>query len=187
MYLVVLHGLPGVGKLTVGRYLQGLTGYRLFHNHLVVDLVESLFDFGSSEFVSYRELLWLKSFDRASRAGLRGVIFTFAAERTVSGHFISDMASSCANRGDEPLFVELRCRVEELERRVRSPDRQRYGKMVSVEKLRQLREESAVFDMPQSWIGEHPRLRVDTTELSPQHAAEQIHSHLTSGRQRSET
>jgi shikimate kinase len=31
MKLIVLHGPPGVGKLTVGRELAGLTGYALFH------------------------------------------------------------------------------------------------------------------------------------------------------------
>ena len=37
MKLVVLHGPPAVGKLTVARELARLTGWRLFHNHLVVD------------------------------------------------------------------------------------------------------------------------------------------------------
>ena len=45
MWLVFLHGPPGSGKLTVGRELQSITGFRLFHNHLVVDLLESLFEF----------------------------------------------------------------------------------------------------------------------------------------------
>ncbi|MBD0327065.1 MAG: AAA family ATPase, partial [Pyrinomonadaceae bacterium] len=47
MKLIFLHGLPGVGKLTVARELAKLTGFKVFHNHLAVDLVESLFEFGS--------------------------------------------------------------------------------------------------------------------------------------------
>jgi tRNA uridine 5-carbamoylmethylation protein Kti12 len=47
MKLVFLHGAPAVGKLTVARELSALTGFRLFHNHLTVDLATSLFTFGS--------------------------------------------------------------------------------------------------------------------------------------------
>ena len=47
MKLIFLHGLPGVGKLTVARQLAALTGFKLFHNHLTVDLVTSVFEFGS--------------------------------------------------------------------------------------------------------------------------------------------
>ncbi len=46
--LVFIHGPAAVGKLTVARELAELTGLALFHNHLVVDLVTSLFEFGSN-------------------------------------------------------------------------------------------------------------------------------------------
>ena len=43
--LVFLHGLPGVGKLTVARELAQLTGYKLFHTTTsAVDLVGSVFE-----------------------------------------------------------------------------------------------------------------------------------------------
>jgi tRNA uridine 5-carbamoylmethylation protein Kti12 len=54
MQLIFLHGLPGVGKLTVARELAKLTGFNVFHNHLAVDLVESIFAFGSQPFVELR-------------------------------------------------------------------------------------------------------------------------------------
>ena len=42
MRVVVLSGLPGVGKLTVAKEMARLWGYRVFHNHLVFDAVEAL-------------------------------------------------------------------------------------------------------------------------------------------------
>src|SRR5215208_513243 len=90
MKLIFLHGLPGVGKLTVARELAKLTGYKVFHNHLAVDLVESLFEFGSRPFVELREEIWHTVFARAVSANLDGLIFTFAFDRTVRGGFIED-------------------------------------------------------------------------------------------------
>ena len=43
MRLVFIYGPPGVGKLTVATALATLTGYRLCHNHLTVNLVTALF------------------------------------------------------------------------------------------------------------------------------------------------
>ena len=50
MTLVVLFGPPAVGKMTVGLELQQLTGLRLFHNHMTVDLVLQFFPFGEPPF-----------------------------------------------------------------------------------------------------------------------------------------
>ena len=65
MRLVFLHGAPAVGKLTVARELAALTGFRLFHNHLTVDLASSLFSFGSEPFILLREKIWLAAFAEA--------------------------------------------------------------------------------------------------------------------------
>ena len=55
MNLIFMYGPPGVGKLTVARELSQLTGYKLFHNHLVVNLVYAVFDFKTKPFVELRE------------------------------------------------------------------------------------------------------------------------------------
>ena len=39
MKLIFIYGLPATGKLTVAVELAAMTGYKLFHNHLVVDLL----------------------------------------------------------------------------------------------------------------------------------------------------
>ena len=89
MKLVFIHGAPAVGKLTVARELAALTGFRLFHNHLTVDLVSSLFPFGSEPFVVLREKIWLAAFAEAVRNNV-SLIFTFNPERTVRESFIQD-------------------------------------------------------------------------------------------------
>ena len=51
MRLVYLYGPPAVGKLTVARELSALTGFKLMHNHLTVNLVKSLFPFNSDPYL----------------------------------------------------------------------------------------------------------------------------------------
>lgn len=170
MKLIFIHGLPGVGKLTVARELAKLTGFRIFHNHLAVDLVESVFEFGSLPFVELRERVWIEVFSRAVAANLNGLIFTFAFDRTVRGSFIENTREVIESSGGEVLFIELRCSTEELERRIEHPSRQRFGKLSSVGRFRELKEAGAFVDpgIPTE------RLVVDTTELSASDAANLI-------------
>jgi adenylate kinase len=172
--LVFLHGLPGVGKLTVARELAKFTGFRIFHNHLAVDLAEAVFEFGSLPFVELREKIWLEVFARAVSANLDGLIFTFAFDRTVRRSFIENMQEVIESSGGEVLFVELRCSTEELKRRIEDASRQRFGKLNSVQRFRELKEAGAFVDpgMPTE------RLVVDTTELSAFEAASLIVSKL---------
>ena len=174
MKLIFLHGLPGVGKLTVARELSKLTGFKVFHNHLTVDLVVSVFEFGSQPFVELREKVWLAVFSQAVAAELGGLIFTFAFDRTVRSSFIENMRGVVEAAGDEVLFVELSCSVEELERRIEQPSRKGFGKLNSVGRFRELKEAGAFVDpgIPAD------RLVVDTTELSASDAARQIVSML---------
>ena len=170
MKLIFLHGLPGVGKLTVARELSELTGLRIFHNHLAVDLVQSVFEFGSPPFVELREKIWLEVFSRAVAAKLNGLIFTFAFDRTVRASFIEKTLKVIESGGGEVFFVELRCSPEEMERRIEHSSRQRFGKLNSVERFRELKEDGAFVDpgIPKD------HLVVDTTELSAPDAANLI-------------
>jgi AAA domain len=174
MKLIFLHGLPGVGKLTVARELAKLTGFNVFHNHLAVDLVESIFAFGSQPFVELREKIWLEVFSQAVAAQLAGLIFTFAFDRTVRHRFIGEVRKVVESNGGEVLFVELTCAGEELEKRITHPARQRFGKLNSVKRFHELSASGAFIDpgIPAN------RLVVDTTKLSASDAADLIVSRL---------
>ena len=177
MKFIFLHGLPGVGKLTVARELAKLTGFRIFHNHLAVDLVLSVFEFGSRPFVELREKIWLAVFSQAAGAGLNGLIFTFAYDRTVQSSFVQATKKIIESSGGVVLFVELTCSAEELERRIENPSRQRFGKLSSVVQFRELKDAGAFVDpgIPEE------RVRVDITELSATDAAQRIVSELGLG------
>lgn len=174
MWLVFLYGPPGAGKLTVGRELQSITGFRLFHNHLAVDLLESVFEFGSAPFVELREELWLSVFREAARGDL-SLIFTFAPERTVSEGFPEAAESVVRAEGGRVLFASLRCPEPELERRLEEPSRSLFGKLDSVERYRELRDEGAFAYPPL-----RADLELDTGTLAPGEAARQLSATLLS-------
>ncbi|MBC7929739.1 MAG: AAA family ATPase [Rubrivivax sp.] len=174
MKLIFLHGLPGVGKLTVARGVAELTGFKVFHNHLAVDLVQSLFEFGSPPFVELRETIWLAAFSQAVEAELDGLIFTFAHDRTVREGFIGSVRKVVEATGGEVLFVELKCSPEELEARLAHPSRRSFGKLASVEQFRELSEAGA-FACPDALAD---RLVLDTTGVSAPDAARLIVNEL---------
>jgi hypothetical protein len=174
MDLIVLYGPPAVGKLTVGRELSTLTGYPLFHNHLVVDAVTAVFPFGTVEFRELREQLWLAVMGRAAAEGVPGLIFTFAPDRTVSDGFIPTLTSLVAKERGRTIFVELTCAEPEAERRVQNPSRGEFGKLRSLALYRNARD-SGAFVYP-AMPGAGPA--IDTGMLSPLEAATEVAARL---------
>lgn len=169
MKLVFLYGPVASGKLTVARALATATGLPVFHNHLVVDAVAAVFPFGSPAFVRLREQFWLSTFREAAADG-RSLIFTFAPEPTVAADFPERVRSTVAATGGEVDFVRLAVPDADQERRLVNADRAAFGKMRSVDLLRQLRAELKACEdrMPP------PALTIDTRALAPEEAARRV-------------
>jgi hypothetical protein len=170
MRLVFLFGLPGSGKLTVAKELSALTGWKLFHNHLTVDLLLAVFPFGSKEFIELREQIWLSVFAAAAASEMPGLIFTFNPENTVRQSFIEQTLSLISKHGTRVEFVEMLCEESALENRLDTPERRAYKKMLSVTDYRELRNRN-VFAFP---VMPAPQMRVHTTEQPPRETAVQI-------------
>lgn len=168
MKLIFLYGPAAAGKLTVGRALQQMTGFRLFHNHLVVDTLLSVFQFGTPSFVRLREQIWLSVFEAAARDGI-SLIFTFAPENTVNSEFIESAIATVQKAGGEVCFVELTCPLEVLEHRMEDPSRAQFLKLRSVEVFRELRRTGADHFPPIP-----AELSIDTSAVDPAEAARRI-------------
>ncbi len=174
MKLVFIYGPPASGKLTVARELAALTGYKLFHNHLVVDTLGAVFEFGSAPFVELRERIWIDVMTAASAAGIDGLIFTFAPERTVRDGFVDALRCAVAEAGGELVFVRLECGDTEIERRLDDPSRRGGAKLRSIDVYRELKAAGA-FDAPQM---PDPAIAIDTEDAPAAAAAARIAAFL---------
>jgi hypothetical protein len=175
--LLFLHGPPGVGKLTVALELEKLTGHRVFHNHLTVDLVGSVFSFGTDPFIQLREEIWLATFRLAAQTKT-SLIFTFAPEQTVSPDFVEKTITTIESNGGSVIFVELVCSEEILLRRLDEPTRARFAKLNSA-KYQELKADGA-FDYPRI----RSSLTLDTSSTPPDETAQLIADYLSTIRPR---
>jgi len=75
--LVCLIGPPAVGKTTVGQALCQLTGFSLFHGHLVADALSPFFPFGTPSFGRLGQT-WRRTFFEEARRAELSVVTTVA-------------------------------------------------------------------------------------------------------------
>ena len=170
MKILFIYGRPAVGKLTVARALAARTGGRLFHNHLTVNLVLSVFDFGTPAFIELRAKIWMDVFRRALSERVPLLIFTFNPESTVTQAFIDELFIDVSAAGGEIMPVELTASEKAIETRLGSESRRMERKTLSAEIYRDL-SAKGVFDTPRIL---NPRLSLDTELLSPAESAERI-------------
>ncbi|WP_443970171.1 shikimate kinase [Sphingobium sp. CR28] len=173
MTLIFLYGHAASGKLTVGRALAAQTGFPLFHNHLVVDAVASVFPFGSPQFAKLRERWWLEMIEAAAR-GDQSLIFTFAPEASVAADFPQRAKAVVEAAGGDVLFVKLIVGVQEQLRRIDNADRAQFGKLRDPALLQALRPqfEACLAAMPD------PAVTIDTRAVTPDDAAALIVAQL---------
>ncbi|MGI9106089.1 MAG: AAA family ATPase [Pyrinomonadaceae bacterium] len=119
MNFIVIFGPPAVGKMTVGYELAKLTGWRLFHNHMTIDLVLNFFEFGQPQFHRLVSDFRRRIFEETAASELPGLIFTFvwALDQDSDKTFIERSCDIFRERGAGIYFVELEAeRAERLRR-----------------------------------------------------------------------
>lgn len=171
--LVYLYGPPAVGKLTVARRLQERTEFRLFHNHLTVDALVSVFDFGSPPFTEVLHRVRLDVFSTAARTGV-DVLFTnnsaWAVDdgRAKFAAFAETVRRTVEDGGGVVHYVRLVAPPNVLLQRVANESRRQHGKLLDAARLEQIldtHDERSLHD---------DDLVIDTATLEPDAAAAEI-------------
>ncbi|MBI3619001.1 AAA family ATPase [Candidatus Peregrinibacteria bacterium] len=174
MKLVFLYGPPAVGKLTVAKELSKLTGFKIFHNHLTVDLIETFFEWGSTMFDLFITKYRLELLEAAAEHSKRGLIFTYVfADSRYDHSFVESVVKKIEKHGGSVYFVQLVCDRTILRSRVKDSSRKQYGKIKTVRALDDLMNKSDLF----SAIAHRKSFLIDTSKLSAKKVARQIRQH----------
>ncbi len=170
MKLIVIYGPPASGKYTVAHALAEKTGYKLFHNHLTIDLLKSVFTFGTPEFFRLSQNMRLDIFEEAAKQNIPGIIFTYVYEKDTDDHFIHDLLERVTKHGGDVQFIQLFCEKETLLRRVKEESRKQFQKVKSEEGLLKALESG---DMV-STIPFGNTTKIDNTNLSVEETLQKV-------------
>ena len=167
MKLIIIHGPPAAGKLTVGTEIARRTGYKLFHNHISIDCVKSVFEFGTPGFWRAVATVRFEIIAEAARENI-DLIHTFCYEFGADDEHFEKLISSAEDNGGEVHLVLLRCDDSERKNRIANESRVKIGKLT----------DPGRFDRPPIELSTplpgRTTLIIDTTNTPAEAAAEKI-------------
>jgi hypothetical protein len=180
MKFIIIFGPPAVGKMTVGQELAKLTGLKLFHNHMSIELVLPFFNFGEPQFNRLVSEFRRRIFEEVASSDLPGLIFTFvwALDLGSDKRFIDETCAIFRAKGAEIYFVELQAELSERLNRNQSEFRlaQKPSKR-DVEKSREVllkHVEEYRFNTNGDFFYQENYLKLENTNLSALEAAQRI-------------
>ena len=172
MKLIFIYGSPAVGKFTVANELVKQTDFKLFHNHLSIDCVKPIFEFGSPPFERLIVLIRREMIAEAAKMNVN-LIFTFCYAKDYDDQTVKGLIEAVEQNGGEVCFVFLKAEKAELEKRVIDKTRQEMRKIHTVSSLHSYFAQYELFTP----VPHKESLIIDNTNLSPEVAAKQIIEH----------
>lgn len=109
MKLVIIFGPAAVGKMTVGKALAEMTDMKLFHNHMSIEAIRPIFDFGTPQFNRLVGMIRFETFKEVAKSDLEGLIFTFvwALDLAEEDEYVDRIVNIFEAENAEVFYVEL--------------------------------------------------------------------------------
>lgn len=185
MRLIVIFGPPAVGKMTVGREVVARSGFRLLHNHAVLEPLLELFEYGTPPFNRLLPEFRNRLVEEAAAAEVDLVLtYVWGLELEEDAVFLANQLAIYRDAGGAvflvELFADLQTRLERngtdlrlLEKRSK---RNRDWSDQNVRELEQYVMNTADGERTPAHevLDQYPHLRVDNSELGPDEVAELI-------------
>lgn len=178
MKLIIIHGPPAAGKLTVANEIAKLTGFKVFHNHLSIDFIKPVFEFGTPKFWDLIGRLRYEVIAEAAREGI-SLTHTFCYEFVADDAHFRKLIAAAEDNGGEVHLVLLVCNDDERKRRIVDESRVKIGKLTDPDSIdRPGKNINLTTPLPG-----RETLIIDTTATPPDIAAETIVMHYGLERQ----
>lgn len=136
MKLILIHGAPATGKMTVARKLADITEFPLVDNHIAIDLARNIFGFVSPGFWDLVHDVRVATLRAAARAHVPILITTAAYSYPEDIALLEDYERVVSEFNGTVSYVHLYCSKKMLMNRVTAPDRIERGKLSTREGLK---------------------------------------------------
>ncbi len=183
--LVIILGPHAVGKMTVGQELAKITGLRLLHNHMSIELTRKLFDYTEKEWGILNETIRQTVFELFAKGDFHGLIFTYMCAFDMQSEFdyLLNVIELFKANGASCYVVELCADFEE--RLIRNKSENRLLHKESKRNLEcseaEMRNTSEKYRL-NSYDGEslpfENYLKIDNTALTAEEVARMIQTHF---------
>lgn len=120
---ILIIGPQAVGKMTVGQELAKLTGYKLFHNHMTIEMIRLLFDYNREAYRRMNQLIRYEVFKEFSKSNEKGIIFTGCFDFEKDFEKEKAETEKWMHLFEESYVVELEASLEERLRRNKTANR----------------------------------------------------------------
>lgn len=179
--LVIITGPHAVGKMTVGQELAKITGLRLFHNHMSIELSLKLFDFGTPGFRELNETIRRTVFEQFAAGDLPGLIFTYMMDFDEPEEFkyLNEIIELFSSHGADCHVVELCADFDERIARNRSENRLAHKESKrnvewSEAEMRHTQATHRLNSREGEILPVESYIKIDNTNLSPAETAQMI-------------
>ena len=174
MKVVLLHGAPASGKLTVAKILASQHGFKLFHNHLAVDLSLSIYnEFDEKDFHEFTDHIRRTALSKANELGVTYLVMTWVVCSKMHKQVVQDYLEFFKEENIQEFPVNLARSKNALLRRVVADDRKATHKISSKKLLAKYLDECeyAPIQTLNSMI-------IDNSDLSAEQVANSIFRHI---------
>ncbi|HMS39005.1 MAG TPA: AAA family ATPase [Pyrinomonadaceae bacterium] len=173
--IVHINGMPGVGKLTVAKTLATKLNFRLIDNHLLIDLVTTVWKHGSAEYLSMLKKITGVVLEEIAKKPNEIFIFTNAlsAELEEDRERFDRLSGFAKDKNIPFVQIFLDCDLEENQRRIVSEERKTKGKLMNADELEEIHKNYTIYHPPTKFA-----LIINITNLSAEEVSGQIESYV---------
>lgn len=171
MNFILLYGLPGVGKRTVGDQIAEKLGYKFIQNHDLLDFVRRFLPEKKDYSIcldickNLRELLLLGFIN----ADEKGVVNTTAGGSPGALERISSWVNLAEDHGAKIFLVELVADLNSIRKRIEEPDRKKWHKITKQSEFDEFLQKDYFKGIPG-----RESLIIDNTNMPPEECANLI-------------
>lgn len=177
MKLIVIFGPQAVGKMTVGQELEKITGLKLFHNHMPIELVSPFFSYGTETGKKLVKFIREEIFKAVAGSDQEGLIFTYLwyFDDPKDKEYLDSLVNIFKDKGSEIYYVELEANQDERIRRNKTEHRlnhkptKRNIEWSESELIKSSKEHRA--NSNNGEITEENYIKINNTELEPSEVA----------------